>query len=247
MGICRGNVGGNRPLSVLIAPSLRSESTPMHRQLRWILIVLLLPGCGEQQSTPRAVGTDESARSGTDVVVSDGSAAFNTMERKALLKEMGGNYSKMKMSVKLGGVDISNEDLQFLKRMPDVLIVKLDSTPITDDALISVAQLRHLRELHVGNTQVTDSGLQHLSGMTNLRNINLNGTQVTDAALEVLSTLPALRVIELANTQVTKTALDRLKLFNNLKVLTVATGQFEAEDLQKLQAALPEVYINLIQ
>lgn len=228
------------------AQPFRSERTPMHRRLNWIPAVLLLAGCGEQQPTPRAAESDQSARSEVARTDSGGSSSYTTTERKALLKELGGNYSKMKMSVKLGGEDIANEDLQILRRMPDVQVVKLNSTPITDDALIMVAGLLQLRELHVGNTQVTDSGLQHLTGMPRLRNVHLNGTQVTDAALDVLSTLPALRVIDLANTQVTPTALDRLKLFTKLKVLTVARDQFEAEDLQQLQAALPDMHINLI-
>jgi serine/threonine protein kinase len=73
--------------------------------------------------------------------------------------------------------------------------LRLDSTPITDEALRHVAALTELEQLYLDGTAVSDMGLRHLTGLPKLRVLNLHGTKVTaDGVAALRLALPLVAV-----------------------------------------------------
>jgi hypothetical protein len=86
-----------------------------------------------------------------------------------------------------------------------------DDTQITDNRLVNLKKLSHLRSLYLKNTQVTDRGLEHLTALIELEHLSLDGTEVTDAGLLSLAGCTSLKTMSLENTHVTNTGVATLK------------------------------------
>jgi serine/threonine protein kinase/Leucine-rich repeat (LRR) protein len=87
---------------------------------------------------------------------------------------------------------LRNEDLAGLVDFPKLEILYLSGTPLTDDALVYIGQLRHLRELTLFSTRITDAGLAHLHELTKLQSLHLAMTDITDDGLAHLATMKQL-------------------------------------------------------
>lgn len=82
-----------------------------------------------------------------------------------------------------------------LKEQPDLEVLVLRGTLVTDAGLVHLQGLKRLRLLHLAGTQVTDAGLVHLQGLTQLRSLDLTGTQVTEEGVANLQVaLPDCRI-----------------------------------------------------
>ena len=109
-----------------------------------------------------------------------------------------------------------------LRRLPDnIAWLDLGRTDVGDEVLPAVGSLRHLTRLHLQQTGVTDAGLEHLSNLEYLEYLNLYGTGVTDSGLTHLEGLSSLRSLYLWQSQATEAG------------------------AEALNAALPDVEINL--
>jgi serine/threonine protein kinase/Leucine-rich repeat (LRR) protein len=87
---------------------------------------------------------------------------------------------------------LHNEDLAGLVDFPNLEVLYLSGTPLTDDALVYIGQLRHLRELTLFSTRITDAGLAHLHELTKLQSLHLAMTDITDDGLAHLATMKQL-------------------------------------------------------
>jgi hypothetical protein len=99
-----------------------------------------------------------------------------------------------------------------IRHLPrNVEFLMLTHSPLTDEGLVSVKNLRRLSALRVGFTNVTDRGLVSLSTLAALEDLELCNTDVTDAGLEHLRALKNLRVLSLEHTKVTGAGVARLQ------------------------------------
>lgn len=110
----------------------------------------------------------------------------------------------------LGGKDVSDDGLQPLAEINQLVWLNLRGTKITDAGLCHLAQLKSLTQLHLEKTAVTDAGLAQLAGLENLEYLNLYGTQVTDAGLAHLQNLKKLKKLYLWQTGVSKAGAEQL-------------------------------------
>ena len=113
--------------------------------------------------------------------------------------------------VTLRGCRLVDDDLRWLRALPELNWLDLCSTPISDTALQHVAGLRHLRSLILDHTAVTSDGLSQLSGLTQLEWLQLGDTRVDDAGLAYLSRMQDLETLELYSTRVSDRGLVHLK------------------------------------
>jgi hypothetical protein len=74
-----------------------------------------------------------------------------------------------------------------------------------------LVNLPNLRVLCVNRTQITDDGLKHLAVLNTLEKLNLNDTKITDEQLMCLSQLTDLEVLSIGGTQVTEEGIERLQ------------------------------------
>ncbi|MCA9052721.1 MAG: hypothetical protein KDA75_02740 [Planctomycetaceae bacterium] len=76
--------------------------------------------------------------------------------------------------------------IAFVRLQPDVVLLSLSGTRITDRSLDALAQLRALSDLRIERTHVTDSGAMMLAGHEALFMLYVGGTQITRAAVDAL-------------------------------------------------------------
>ena len=99
---------------------------------------------------------------------------------------------------------LSDADLNELVRLlPQIRILLLKSTHITDAQLSTLNGLRELSVLRLSDTTITDAGLEHLTAIKHLRVLDLDNTRVTDAGLAQL-TGHKLYALHLSGTKVTE-------------------------------------------
>ncbi len=95
--------------------------------------------------------------------------------------------------------------------------IGLDNTQVTDADLEHVKGLSDLQVLRLAGTNVTDAGLDRLRGLTQLRELSLNDTQVTDVGS--VSGLIRLQKLLLFKSQVTDAGLKRIEGLKQLQWL----------------------------
>ena len=108
-----------------------------------------------------------------------------------------------------------------LKRLSsNITWLDLGRSQIGDGLMEVIGDLPHLTRLYLQQTSVTDTGLTYLGNLEYLEYLNLYGTAVSDSGLVHLETLPVLKSLYLWQTSTTD------------------------EGVERLQSALPELYIN---
>ena len=158
---------------------------------------------------------------GVEITEAETKAVEQVEKMQALAMRIAQNTNWLRVDFSLGSKEIKAQDLAVLGEMNNLYELDLGGTSVSDDALAQLKDLKNLKRLHLENTQVSDAGLAHLSGLSKLEYLNLYGTSVTDAGLEHLKPLKNLKKLYLWQTKVTD------------------------KGAENLQAALPEVDVNL--
>ena len=81
---------------------------------------------------------------------------------------------------------VDDTTLEYIKHLPAVRLLCLNSAQVTDTGLRNLESLTSLRSLELINNPITDLGLEHLRGLTNLERLNLWNTKVTAAGISRL-------------------------------------------------------------
>ncbi len=96
----------------------------------------------------------------------------------------------------------------------------------TDEVLMHVGRLKHLKQLHRPGFAVTNAGLVHLGRLSELQLLSLDDTLVTDAGLAHLKGLAGLKWLKVTRTRVTDAGVAELqKSLPHLQVIHPAVGQ----------------------
>ncbi|MCR4412870.1 MAG: hypothetical protein NUV77_10660 [Thermoguttaceae bacterium] len=115
-----------------------------------------------------------------------------------------------------------------------VVLVRLARTRASDDDLIAIGGLTHLRMLDLGDTRVTDEGLRHLAGLEHLEVLVLSGTAITDRGLAHLAGMSRLKVLCLEETRIGDEGLAQLKRFPRLGWLNLSGARVTGAGLRHL-------------
>jgi hypothetical protein len=108
-----------------------------------------------------------------------------------------------------GGV--TDKGLGYLRDLPDLQVLVVDSTGNTDDGMKFIANLKSLRSLDLLQTRLTERGLTSLAKLSNLKELYLYSADVRDADIESLKTMQHLDWLYLPSS-VTKAKLKELRL-----------------------------------
>ena len=136
-----------------------------------ILIVLVLPGCADEEQVAL-----ENLRS-------LGVRVENGFDGKSVLFNHSPNASK-----------IGDDDLLPLLKLSRVESVSLAHTSITDEGLSHLGGLTNLKSLTLSYTAITDAGLVHIKGLAQLRDLTLP-KRITDAGItDLQKSLPNCKI-----------------------------------------------------
>ena len=119
------------------------------------------------------------------------------------------------------------------------------STHATEEVLIHVGRLGHLRELYLMGLPVTDEGLAHLKGLADLRILDLTGARVSNDGLMSLEGLTKLEVLNFAYAdRVGDAGLVHLRGLTGLRTLALYNTGVTVAGVRSLRQALPWAQIE---
>ena len=161
---------------------------------------------------------------------------------KRQIKQLGGTlrYDKNSYSKTLIGVDLrdtktSDDDLDFLAKLPDTVTdLNLSNTQITDESMSRVAALQHLRWISVARTKITDDGLKQIAKLKNIRELGV-GPQTTDAGLAHLASLRDLHTLYLGGSRIDGSGIPQLKSVTSLTNLWLDETAVTDDNLRHLR------------
>ncbi len=143
---------------------------------------------------------------------------------KQIIEQLGGLASPLQgggweLEFQLRGQDLTDEGLELVASLDEVVILNLRDTKITSAGLQHIRNFTNLRRLHIERTAVDDSGIQFLVSLSQLEYLNLYGTNITNESLKSLAGLKNLRQLFVWQTGVTPKGVEELKKsLPNLKV-----------------------------
>lgn len=116
--------------------------------------------------------------------------------------------------------DLDKTTLNLLKKVANQVIdLDLSESNVSDDLLVILADLPHLRKLFLQNTEINGKGLVHLKEAKYLEYLNLYDTQIDDEDLEQIASLPRLQKLFIWQTKVSTSAIERVKEAHPLLIL----------------------------
>jgi len=107
-------------------------------------------------------------------------------------------------------INTSVTDLSFLRRLPELEVLEVYRSPVSDDGLRVLPELRSLHLLDLSETHITDEGLRFVGRLPNLQVLRVNRTRITNAGLRHLRDLHALYIVEAEGTAATAEAIREL-------------------------------------
>jgi beta-lactamase regulating signal transducer with metallopeptidase domain len=147
---------------------------------------------------------------------------------------------------------ITDEGLRKIADLPDLRRLNLDSRVVTDAGIKHLRRLQKLQHVSLRASRLTDEALRHLAGIETLTRVDLHGsgepgvnagTCFTIAGIQRLKALPNLRTLWLTNLEAGGGFLG-LKELTQLRELTLMMVNIRPEELDALEAALPNTRIH---
>jgi len=137
----------------------------------------------------------------------------------------GENFPELKRFSNLevvSAIDVSDEDLIYLKNLPNLKALNVHQEPITDEGLKSLLDCKNLTWLDVGSSQISEEGLNYIVQMKQLRTLDIGCLQITDGGVAKLKALKDLRELDLGYTLITDEGLKRLQKLQALQKLDLS-------------------------
>ena len=138
-------------------------------------------------------------------------------------------------AVYLRELEIGDEVLPIVARLPDLRELGLERTNVTDAGLKHLQPLRKLEYLMLTETSIGDAGVHELRNLPQLYHLNLGGTKATDAAIADLVLMPKLTSLCLDTTRLTDRGLERLTALKRLERLTMNATKITDDGLRHLK------------
>ncbi|MGO8745453.1 MAG: hypothetical protein ACLQNE_05640 [Thermoguttaceae bacterium] len=160
-----------------------------------------------------------------------------------------------------------DSDLEPLEAATSLEKLNLDHSLVTDDGLVYLRGLSHLKHLSLSRTRISnkglgnivklpleylrldetpigDAGLEQIEKIATLKEISLWKANVTDAGLAHLAALPKLEILSLDETRVTDAGIQSLAAAKSLKRLKAWKTNVTEAGAEKLQKALPGLKVT---
>jgi hypothetical protein len=135
-------------------------------------------------------------------------------------------------AVLLRGTWVTDSDLDLVAGWKEVARIDLSHTRITDQGLLRLRPLEHVRTLELYYAElITDEGMAAAREWRRLERVNLCGT---DTTLALLASLPALTAVDVGYAQVTDSGLQHLGRISGLRELAFGGNKLTEQALQVL-------------
>ncbi len=148
--------------------------------------------------------------------------------------------------VNLRGTWVTDNDLRQLNDLPDLAVLDLGLTHITDQGMSEIKGLRGVTDLNLYFAEyITDEGLAAIKDWKKLKRLNLHGTKAGDTALEHISGISTLESLNVGATLMTDVGLERLTQLTKLTELTMGGNELGDAGLQALRQMSGLTFLDL--
>ncbi len=144
----------------------------------------------------------------------------------------------------LRSTGVTDRDLPPLGKLTQLRTLSLYDSRITGAGLVHLGSLRSLIELELIGIDTDDAGLIHLAPLAALTRLNLAFTRIGDASLPALAQLPSLDILNLASTRVTTNGLSTLGSIPTLRQLDISEIDITDSAIDKFNQTYPQVRIR---
>ena len=141
--------------------------------------------------------------------------------------------------------EATNETLEQISGVPQVLAINASNTDIDDSGLEHVAHLNELKHLDLYATAVSDEGVALISGLTEIRVLNLGSTDVSSACVRHLRDMQELKVLDLSYVEAENGGFDGIAHLPGLMSLNLYGSGITDEDIVHLEAMSGIVHLDL--
>jgi Leucine-rich repeat (LRR) protein len=148
--------------------------------------------------------------------------------------------------VSLRGTWVGDTDLRRLSQYPDLSVLDLSLTHITDQGMQEIKNLRGITDFSLYFAQyITDEGVAAIKDWKKLKRLNLHGTKAGDTALEHIAGITSLEWLNVGSTLMTDVGLERLTMLPNLKELSMGGNELGDAGLQALRQMPGLTYLDV--
>lgn len=135
---------------------------------------------------------------------------------------------------RLVGRMVKDEDLLFLRDLPNLIYLDMNCEKITNKGLKELATHKKLVWLDLQNNIIDDEGLKELSGLGELQYLSLTFCNTSDTGLDHIAPLAKLVRIDLGHQKITDNGLKKLAKLKNLQGLNLYDTPITDEGLKEL-------------
>jgi len=148
--------------------------------------------------------------------------------------------------ISLRGTWVTDTDLRRLYQYPNLTVLDLSLTHITDGGMQEIKNLRGITDFDLYFAEyVTDEGVAAIKEWKQLKRLNLRGTKAGDSALEHIAGLQMLESLDVGSTLMTDVGVERLTTLTNLKELTMGANELGDAGMQALRQMPNLTYLDL--
>jgi hypothetical protein len=130
---------------------------------------------------------------------------------------------------------LRNSDVDLLRHIPNVGLIFLESTDVSDSALEKISQLPNLWAVDFNAVNLESAALRHLQQSPKLEALNFVSTRLNDAAMEHIANCPHLTGLRLIDVGITDDGLLELKHCATLKAVLVKTAAVTSAGADELR------------
>ena len=183
-------------------------------------------------------------------VASLGLSADRKLGDTQWIEDLGGSAirdAKGKVTaVNLRATWVTDTDLRRLNELPELSVLDLSLTHITDQGMSEIKGLPGVTDLNLYFTEyITDEGIASIKDWKKLRKLNVHGTKVGDTGLEHIANIAAIESLNVGSTLMTDVGLERLTALTKLKELTMGGNELGDAGLQALRQMAGLTFLDL--
>jgi hypothetical protein len=169
----------------------------------------------------------------------------------------------------LDGIVDADAYMPYLFAFPNLEVLRLGASGITNDGLRAMPAFRRLKEIYLFGNPITDEGLVELGRMPTLEVVGVEGSGISDGGVKILAeslprllkagliapritdqgmktlaaSLPLLRELRLYGTAITESAVPWLARLTRLEKLDLRGTSLSGDAVDRLRRSLPNCWI----
>ena len=140
--------------------------------------------------------------------------------------------------------DLTDQDLETLKPLRELVLLQLTGGQITDRGLAHLRDLTDLQDVRIEDQSITGAGLVNLQNLPELTTLSLAENPISDSGARIIGGIGYLTGLNLADTHVTDDGLQYLGNMTSLEQLAIVGCPVTEEGVRQLHAALPNCRIT---